>query len=217
MTVGRQLAGTVRLLDPDVEPTTRSRELLDAVEMPNPDEVLSSYPHQLSGGMRQRAMIALAIAGRPELLIADEPTTALDVTVQRSVLNVLGSLCRGQGMGLVLVTHDLGIVASISDQVAVMYAGMTVEVGPTAAVLHDPRHPYTRALLGAQPSNGIAGKRLVAIAGSPPSPEAWPSGCRFAPRCPHQIEMCTAQPVSPTKAEQGQMVRCARQFEVLDG
>ena len=146
--------------------------------------MLRTYPHQLSGGMRQRAMIALAITGRPRVLIADEPTTALDVTVQRSILELLGELRRSTGMSMIIVTHDLAVIEAVTDRVAIVYAGMTVESGITADVLAHPAHPYTRALLAARPSARKQNERLAAIAGVPPTPEDWPVGCRFAPAAP---------------------------------
>ena len=168
---------------PNVDPKKRALELLDMVRMPAPSEVVRRYPHELSGGMRQRVMIALAISGEPELLVVDEPTTALDVTVQRGILDLLASLRDTRKMSLIFVTHDLAVVNSVSDTVAIMYAGMTVEIGPREKIMSTPAHPYTQALLGAQPRRRMKTTRLVAIPGSPPSPETWSKGCRFAPRC----------------------------------
>lgn len=190
MTVGAQLREAVARLDPAADRRARSVELLDMVRMPHPGDVLDRYPHQLSGGMRQRVMIALALAGRPRLLLADEPTTALDVTVQAAILEVFADLRRNAGMALLLVTHDLGVVADVTDEVAVMYGGTVVERGVTSAVLAAPSHPYTSALLGARPSARREGERLTTIAGVPAVPGAWPTGCRFSPRCPHAREVC---------------------------
>jgi oligopeptide/dipeptide ABC transporter ATP-binding protein len=193
MTVGRQLTEAVRELRGSDQPRTIALELLDQVRMSRRAEVFSSYPHQLSGGMRQRVMIALALAGRPTLLVADEPTTALDVTIQRQILTLLADLQAETGMTLVLVTHDLGVIESIADAVAVMYAGTTVEFGPTGQVLSDPAHPYTRALLAALPTAAARHARLMDIPGHAPSPREWSVGCRFAPRCQHSDERCVGQ------------------------
>ena len=214
MTIGSQLSETIKLLDPGVNVKERALELLDQVEMPRAQEVLGTYPHQLSGGMRQRAMIALAITGRPRVLIADEPTTALDVTVQRSILELLGELRRSTGMSLIIVTHDLAVIEAVTDRVAIVYAGMTVESGVTADVLTHPAHPYTRALLAARPSARKQNERLAAIAGVPPTPEDWPVGCRFAPRCAHVQERCLAARPPLEIANTGQAVACVRHAEL---
>jgi peptide/nickel transport system permease protein len=157
--------------------------------------VLKSYPHQLSGGMAQRVCIALALTGEPRLLIADEPTTALDVTVQAEILSLLRALVRDTGLSVVLVSHDLGVVADICDDVAVMYAGTVVESGSAADVLDAPAHPYTMALLGANPhvpDGEAVPERLASIPGTVPPPGSWPTGCRFAGRCRFAEEKCTA-------------------------
>ncbi|HMJ04563.1 MAG TPA: ABC transporter ATP-binding protein [Conexibacter sp.] len=192
MRVGRQLAETVRTLDPDADPRARALELLEQVDMPRPREVLRRHPHELSGGMRQRAMIALALAGRPSLLIADEPTTALDVTVQRRILRLLTTIRQETGMAVIFVSHDLSVVRSVSDDVAIMYAGRTVERGPIEDVFAAPAHPYTQALLAAQPGLADRSAPLAAIAGAPPPLGRRPDGCPFRPRCPHAIEACAA-------------------------
>jgi oligopeptide/dipeptide ABC transporter ATP-binding protein len=217
MTIGRQLTETIRLLDPGVDPRERAIELLDQVEMPRADEVLKTHPHKLSGGMRQRAMIALAITGRPQVLIADEPTTALDVTVQRSILALLEDLRRDAGMALIIVTHDLAVIEAATDQVAIVYAGMTVEGGSTADVLGRAVHPYTRALLAARPKARRPGERLAAIAGVPPSPEDWPPGCRFAPRCPEVRPECLLARPELMPAAGPQRVACVRRQELERG
>jgi len=165
--------------------SVRNAELLQLVGMPDERRRLESYPHELSGGMRQRAMIAMALANEPKLLIADEPTTALDVTVQAQVLALLRRLQRELGMAMVLVTHDLGVVAQVADEVAVMYAGRIVERGSVAQVLGSPRHPYTWGLLRSTPRLEGATQELEPIAGRPPSLVRPPTGCRFHPRCPH--------------------------------
>jgi ABC-type dipeptide/oligopeptide/nickel transport system ATPase component len=166
MRVGQQLLETIRLHDgPGTNLKVRALELLAQVEMPDPEKVYRSYPHQLSGGMRQRVMIALALAGRPKVLIADEPTTALDVTVERAILDLLSKLCREEQMGLLLVTHDLGVVRRSAQRVYVMRAGQLVEHGETAEVLARPTHPYTIALLAADPALVQPGQRLIGVAG----------------------------------------------------
>lgn len=217
MTIGRQVEETVRLLDKAASPAQRCHELLEMVEMPTIDRVLKSYAHQLSGGMRQRAMIALAMAGRPSLLVADEPTTALDVTVQRAILEILRGLCDTEGLGVIIVTHDLGVVAAIGDLVAVMYAGMTVEVGAVSEVLARPQHPYTVALLNARPGVRRSSERLMSIAGSPPAPEDWLAGCRFAPRCSQATEECGAWAPHLLDMDGGHAAACIRQEELRDG
>jgi peptide/nickel transport system permease protein len=169
-------------------------ELLTSVGIVDAERVLKTYPHQLSGGMAQRVCIALALTGKPKLLIADEPTTALDVTVQAEILSLLRALVRDTGLSVVIVSHDLGVVADICDDVAVMYAGEVVESGSVAAVLDDPAHPYTMALLGANPhvpDGEPVPRRLASIAGTVPPPGSWPTGCRFAARCQFAQEQCT--------------------------
>jgi len=164
--------------------------LLDRVGIPDPASRARAFPHQLSGGMRQRAMIAMALAGDPELLIADEPTTALDVTIQARILTLLDDLRRERNMALVLITHDLGVVAQVADRVAVMYAGRIVEEAPSANLFSTPAHPYTIGLLRSIPDPDKPGDRLEAIPGSVPSPHAWPPGCRFHPRCAVALDRC---------------------------
>lgn len=161
--VGAQIAETVALLDPDADPRARSIELLEQVHMPRPQQILRAYPHELSGGMRQRVMIALALAGRPEFVVADEPTTALDVTVQSSILKLLGELRAETGMTLLMIAHDLAVVGLVSEQVAVMRAGRLVETGPTSRVLSAPEHPYTQALLAARPETARPGVPLAVL------------------------------------------------------
>jgi oligopeptide transport system ATP-binding protein len=169
----------------------RARELLEQVRIPDPEGTLHAFPHQFSGGMRQRIAIAVALACRPKLLIADEPTTALDVTVQAGILRLLDALRKETGLSVILITHDLGVMSSIADSVSVFYAGRIVESGRTSEVLGTPRHPYTRALLDALPHpEGSAERELVAIAGAPPTPASRPSGCAFHPRCPYALPSC---------------------------
>jgi len=166
---------------------TQLIELLRRVHIPEPEAVLERYPHQFSGGQRQRILIAGALACRPRLLIADEPTTAIDVTTQLQILRLLRSLAGEFGLAMLFVTHDLGIVAQLCDEMTIMYAGQTVESGPTDAVLSEPRHPYTRALLACHPDRA---KNFVGIPGLVPSPLNPPPGCRFSPRCPDAIDYC---------------------------
>ena len=183
--VGEQIVEAIRI-HRDVSrraAMARAVELLDLVSIPQPRERVRQYPHEFSGGMRQRVMIAMAVANEPELLIADEPTTALDVTVQAQILEVLEELRSRLGIGLILITHDLGVVAGMADAVAVMYAGRVVERGDVDAVFDDPRHPYTRGLLAALPTLDAGDAPLVGIEGRPPSLRDRPPGCAFHPRC----------------------------------
>jgi peptide/nickel transport system ATP-binding protein len=182
-TIGRQITETLQRHDGSSRRAARARaiELLELVRIPSPDRRLESFPHELSGGMRQRAMIALALACSPKVLLADEPTTALDVTVQMQILLLLRQLQRDLGMAIVFVTHDMGVAAEISDDVAVMYAGRFVEIGTAHQVLRTPSHPYTIGLMASTVHGGRRGRRLNAIPGSPPSLAALPPGCPFAP------------------------------------
>ena len=170
-------------------------DLLDAVKIPNAAARVDDYPHQLSGGMRQRVLIAMALACKPSLVIADEPTTALDVTIQAQILDLLREMKDAFNLSLLLITHDLGIVAEIADRVAVMYAGRIVEEAPVDAIFSEPKHPYTRGLLASIPS-GVPGERLRAIDGSVPMLGQLPAGCAFNPRCPDRFEPCTSSPPS---------------------
>jgi peptide/nickel transport system ATP-binding protein len=192
LTIGDQVAETVRL-HRDVtraQARERAREVLDLVGLPRAAERLDSYPHLLSGGMRQRVVIAMALACEPELLIADEPTTALDVTIQKQILELIDELRARLGMGVILVTHDLGVVAGHTDRVAVMYAGKVVETSGTRELFDNPRHPYTEALFRALPENSDHEHRLYAIPGLPPDLSDPPKGCRFAPRCTYATDEC---------------------------
>ncbi len=177
------------------EARTRARELLQAVGIPDAERRMRGYPHQFSGGMRQRVMIAIAIAANPKLLIADEPTTALDVTVQAQILELIARLRRDLNTAVMLITHDLGVVAGVTDRILVMYAGHIAEHAPTEALFADPRHPYTLGLLGAVPRlDAVRGSELVTIPGSPPDLLHPPQGCPFQPRCPFKIDKCKAYP-----------------------
>ncbi len=174
----------------------RAIALLAEVGIPRPDEAVHRYPHQLSGGMRQRAVIAMALTCNPALLVADEPTTALDVTVQAQILDLLRNLQKTHGSAIVFITHDLGVMAEIADRIQVMYAGGIVERASRDALFHDPRHPYTRALLNSiPPLEGERPHRLQAISGAPPSLLDLPKGCAFAPRCIKRFEACEAKPI----------------------
>jgi oligopeptide/dipeptide ABC transporter ATP-binding protein len=172
----------------------RALHLLQEVGMPDPAERLKAYPHQLSGGMRQRVMIAIALAAEPEILVADEPTTALDVTVQAQILEVLDRLRTSRGMAVLLITHDLGIVAGRADRVAVMYAGQIIEATTTSRLFANPSHPYTQGLFASVPRISGPLKRLTPIRGSVPAAAAWPSGCRFRPRCPKAFDKSEWEP-----------------------
>jgi len=172
------------------ESDRRARDLLTEVEIREPEAVLRKYPHELSGGMRQRVMIATALANRPTLLIADEPTTALDVTVQAQILRLIKRLQKEHGMGVLLITHDLGVVNETADHVAVMYLGQVVEQGPADEVMGSPMHPYTQALFASRASRRHRGQLLPVIPGNVPSALEWPAGCRFHPRCPTATELC---------------------------
>ena len=170
----------------------RATDLLEQVRIPDPEGALHAFPHQFSGGMRQRIAIAIALACGPKLLVADEPTTALDVTVQAGIIRLLDRLRREADLSVILITHDLGVMSSIADRVTILYASRVVESGDREALLRRPRHPYTRALLDALPHPEAAGERpLVAIRGAPPSPRRLPSGCAFHPRCAYALETCT--------------------------
>ena len=188
----------------------RAVELLDAVSIPEPQRRVRDYPHQLSGGLRQRALIALALACSPSLVIADEPTTALDVTIQAQILDLLRDLQKRLGLALLLITHDLGVVAEMADRVAVMYAGRIVEEAPVRELFRDPRHPYTRGLLGSIPG-GARGSKLKAIHGTVPPIGHLPPGCAFAPRCPHRFEPCDIAPPGVTVIDaEARCPRCGR-------
>lgn len=193
LTIGEQIAEAIRLHDASVsrkQGLERAEHLLDSVAIPQPRRRVSQYPHEFSGGMRQRAMIAMAIANSPQLLIADEPTTALDVTVQAQILDLLQRLREELGIGLVLITHDLGVVAGSADEIAVMYGGRIVERGQVEDVFYRTRHPYTRGLLRAMPNIEDDGENLTPIEGTPPSIWARPGGCAFHPRCVNAQAIC---------------------------
>ncbi|WP_246765882.1 ABC transporter ATP-binding protein, partial [Pseudomonas syringae] len=191
-TIGEQIAESVMrhqgLSDKDAR--QRALDMLEKVRVPDARQRLDAYPHELSGGMRQRAMIAMALANDPALIIADEPTTALDVTIQAQILSLIANLQTETGTAMILITHDLGVVAEVADEVMVMYAGRVVESGPVKTLFDDPQHPYTIGLMGSMPSIGPREGRLATINGRVPTPAEMPSGCRFAGRCPFVIQQC---------------------------
>jgi oligopeptide/dipeptide ABC transporter ATP-binding protein len=200
------------------EAWARALDLLKHVGIPNADRRIHDFPHQFSGGQRQRIMIAMAIALGPKLLIADEPTTALDVTVQKQIMRLLADLQAETGMAMILISHDLGVVADVAERAAIMYAGRIVETGTIREVYDHPAHPYTRGLLDSIPSSTDVGERLTPIVGSPPNLLALPSGCAFHPRCPFAAEVCrsTVPPLrQPGGFERGHEAACHRSEEVL--
>ena len=190
----------------------RARDGLAQVGIPSPEERLRAYPHQLSGGMRQRVAIAIAFLNNPDLLIADEPTTALDVTIQAQIVHLAQTLCRERGTALIWITHDLAVVAGLADKIAVMYAGRIVESGPTDEVIDRPKHPYTVGLLGSVPTANKRGQRLTQIPGMTPNMLALPSGCAFKERCPRGDETCLESPAN-SRAADGHTVRCFHPHE----
>jgi peptide/nickel transport system ATP-binding protein len=194
-TVGWQLIETIQTHLPLDAAAARKRaiELLGEVGIPAPERRIDHYPHQFSGGMRQRVVIALALCANPKLIIADEPTTALDVSIQAQIITLLKRLCRDNGTAVMLVTHDMGVIAETADRVAVMYAGRIVEIGPVQEVIHNPQHPYTAGLMGSIPSVGSDLARLPQIEGSMPRLNAIPAGCPFNPRCPRVFDRCKVE------------------------
>jgi len=199
LTVGDQLIETIQTHLPLSRSQARERAIdwLRRVGIPAPEKRIDTYPHQYSGGMRQRVVIALALCAEPRLIIADEPTTALDVSVQAQIIALLRRLARETGAAVVLVTHDMGVIAETADRVAVMYAGRIVEVGAVADVLTHPRHPYTAGLMASIPRIGPRPNVLSQIEGAMPRPSARPAGCAFAPRCPHRMDRCIADRPTP--------------------
>jgi oligopeptide/dipeptide ABC transporter ATP-binding protein len=211
-TVGNQIVETIRLHQHKNtgEAWTDAVEMLRKVGIPDPQQRVSEYPHQMSGGMRQRVMIAMAISCKPALLIADEPTTALDVTIQAQILDLLDELQEREGMSILLITHDLGIVAERAEDVAVMYASRIVEVAETGRLFAEPLHPYTQGLLKSLPRLGISAKRLQTIPGVVPEPLHFPSGCKFHPRCPtgHDDKRCQSVEPELREVQTGRCVAC---------
>jgi len=199
------------------EANKKAIEYLELVEIAQAPQRVKQYPHQLSGGMRQRAMIAMALAGEPELIIADEPTTALDVTIQAQVLDLLRRATKERGTALMLITHDLGVVAETADRIAVMYAGQIVEEGPAREVLRTPASPYALDLIASIPSYERRGKGLSTIQGAVPSPANFPSGCRFHPRCRFAVKACAETMPSLDARGDDRSVRCFRADEIAGG
>jgi oligopeptide/dipeptide ABC transporter ATP-binding protein len=195
------------------EARRRAVDLMRAVGIPSSELRVDDYPHQLSGGMRQRVMIAMAMACAPQLLIADEPTTALDVTIQAQILALMRKLRDDNGMGILLITHDLGVIAGMADRVVVMYAGEVMEEAPVRTLFAAPRHPYTRLLLKSVPRVAVKLPRLHQIAGTTPAPSRFPVGCRFHPRCPDALDKCRAAPPPLETGADGRRVRCWRADE----
>ena len=209
-TIGNQVAEPIRVHQRANRRSAaqRARALLQAVRIPSPEVRLKQYPHELSGGMRQRIVGAIGISCAPRLLIADEPTTSLDLTIQAQYLNLLGELQRAHGLALIFITHNLGIVAKMCDRLAVMYAGRVVECGPVSRLFNAPAHPYTRALLNAIPRMADPDRRLAAIDGQPPDLATLPPGCAFAPRCPQAVARCRETAPPPVAPSPGHVVRC---------
>lgn len=216
--VKKQVGEVLELHRPDIKkedlPSHVLKYLKD-VEIPSPEMRLNNYPFQLSGGMRQRVMIAMALAGHPKLLIADEPTTALDVTVQAQILALIKALQEKNNMGVIYITHDMGVVAEVSDFVAVMYAGQIVETAPVDTIFKNPRHPYTRGLIASMPKlNSEPKTRLPYIEGSVPAPRAYPATCRFAERCRYAADHCRSNTPVLEEFESEHMIRCFRAREI---
>ena len=206
--IGNQIKESLKLHRPGKATNEEVIRLLKLVGIPAPESRIRNYPFELSGGMQQRVMIAMALASEPKLLVADEPTTALDVTIQAQILDLLGDLKRRLGMAILLITHNLGIVGDMADRVAVMYAGQIVEMAPAGDLLRRPLHPYTRALMNSVPKLRGGAERLSAIAGSVPRLGNFPPGCRFAPRCPIAKPECSQKVPDLLEVEPGRFVRC---------
>ena len=209
-TVGDQVAEPIRVHEGAPRRTAwrRATELLKAVRIAAPERRVREYPHQLSGGMRQRIVGAIAISCEPKILIADEPTTSLDLTIQAQYLKLLRDLQRSHNLALIFITHNLGIVAKMCDQVAVMYAGRLVEAGPVKQIYNAPAHPYTQALLESIPRLGDSRQRLTAIEGQPPDPASPPPGCAFHPRCPKVMDRCRSEAPPEFRVADAQTSRC---------
>jgi len=218
--IGDQLVEAVMLHRDSTRKQARARalELLNAVGIPRADRRIDDYPHQFSGGMRQRVMIAMALVNDPDLLIADEPTTALDVTTQAQILNLMSKLQADFGSAIIMITHDLGVIAEIADEVVVMYAARVAEQAPIDNLFRRPHHPYTWGLLGSLPRLDTDVERLTQIPGQPPSLLRPPAGCRFHPRCPYVMEVCktTVPELVPTQRDPNHLQRCHLDEETKD-
>ena len=210
LTIGSQIVEAIRAHDSVSKNTATDRavELLTVVGMPDPDRRMKDYPHQMSGGMQQRVMIAMALSCRPKILIADEPTTALDVTIQAQILDLLKDLKARFGMSVIFITHDLGVLAGIADRVAVMYGGKIVEQGAVRTIFERPAHPYTQGLLAAVPRIDRPDAQLQGIPGAVPTATQWPPGCRFHPRCSQRIERCSTEFPPAVTTGAGHVARC---------
>ena len=209
-TIGSQLIDAIRLHNPvsKKKAAIRAVEMLKKVGMPRAEQLLKDYPHQLSGGMRQRVMIAMAMACEPDLLIADEPTTALDVTIQAQILDLMKRLNDDLNTSILLITHDLGVVADVCDRIVVMYAGKVVEEGSVRTIFNHPQHPYTEGLIRSVPNMYEKRERLYSIPGNVPKPGSLEKGCLFAPRCPYAFDRCTAESPQLLETEDSHQVRC---------
>ena len=210
--IGEQVEEVIEMHDGEgkskEEIKARTIELLEMVGIANSEGVYKMYPHELSGGMRQRVMIAMALACNPKIIIADEPTTALDVTIQAQILDLMNQLKKETGTSILFITHDLGVVAEVCDDVAVMYCGRVVERGDVKTIFANPSHPYTKGLLGSIPRLGDAGKELKSIPGNVPNPKYMPKGCKFEPRCPYASEKCREEEPGFFQIEEGHISRC---------
>jgi len=218
-TIGDQIAEAIRIHEPVPEEQINSRclQLLEGVGIASPGERFGDYPHQLSGGQRQRVMIAMALACNPKLIIADEPTTALDVTVQAQILRLLASIQKERAMSVLYITHDLGVVNRVADRICVMYAGIIAEQGNKDHIFKESQHPYTQALLASLPHRSKRGKRLYSIPGTVPNPAYKPAGCPFHPRCPQAIQTCREQFPEICDYGEGHLTRCPVLFEEYSG
>ncbi|MFP4509556.1 MAG: ABC transporter ATP-binding protein [Spirochaetaceae bacterium] len=217
-TIGNQLAESIRLHQglSAAHARAKSIEMLKLVGIPRPEEVIDEYPHRFSGGMRQRAMIAMALSCNPKLLIADEPTTALDVTIQAQILELMRDLKDRINTAILFITHDLGVIAEMADRVVVMYSGKVVEQADVTTLFHDPQHPYTQGLINSRPGIDQKSRRLRFIPGSVPNPLEMPGGCPFHPRCPQAMEVCGREMPPRRELSHGHIVRCWRHEKVSD-